>query len=107
MNPLGIDALEVRSRRSTLIGGSATFLMVFPSCADRRALPRGDGRGTPQIRWLAFVGVVFTVELVVGIIVTALVGDSTPLGDLVGSIFFAVWFLTLLAGIPTLAGSRS
>ena len=105
MNPLGIDALEGPLQTITLIGGFATFLMVFPACAAIVVRYRGaTGEVRQQIRWLAFVGVVFTVELVVGIIVTALVGDSTPLGDLVGSIFFAVWFLTLLAGIPIACG---
>src|SRR4029077_10512657 len=89
----------------TVVGGFATFLMVFPACAAIVVRYRGaTGEVRQQIRWLAFVGVVFTVELVVGIIVTALAGDNTKLGDLLGSIFFAVWFLTLLGGIPIACG---
>src|SRR6478752_3546288 len=105
MNPLGIDALAGPLHAITVVGGFATFLMVFPACAAIVVRYRGaTGEVRQQIRWLAFVGVVFTVELVVDIVVVSLAGDSTPLGDLLGSIFFAVWFLTLLAGIPTACG---
>jgi len=105
MNPLGIDALAGPLHAITLVGGFATFLMVFPACAAIVVRYRGaTGEVRQQIRWLAFVGVVFTVELVVGIIATALAGDNTKLGDLLGSIFFAVWFLTLVGGIPIACG---
>jgi signal transduction histidine kinase len=105
MNPLGIPALAGPLRAITVIGGFATFLMVFPACAAIVVRYRGaTGEVRQQIRWLAFVGVLFTAEVVVGIVVVSLVGDSTSLGDLLGSIFFAVWFLTLGAGIPIACG---
>ncbi len=105
MNPLGIDALAGPLHAITVVGGFATFLMVFPACAAIVVRYRGaTGEVRQQIRWLAFVGVVFTVELVVGIIVTVLAGDNPELADLLGSIFFAVWFLTLLGGIPIACG---
>src|SRR6476646_9447762 len=105
MNPLGIHALAGLLHAITVIGGFATFLMVFPACAAIVVRYRGaTGEVRQQIRWLAFVGVLFTVELVVGIVVVSLAGDSTQLGDLLGSIFFAVWFLTLVGGIPIACG---
>ena len=105
MNPLGIDALAGPLHAITVIGGFATFLMVFPACAAIVVRYRGaTGETRQQIRWLAFVGVVFTVELVVGILAAVVAGDNTSLGDLLGSIFFAIWFLTLLAGIPLACG---
>jgi signal transduction histidine kinase len=104
-NPLGVDALAGPLHTITLVAGLVTFLMVFPSCAAIVVRYRGaTGEVRQQIRWLAFVGVLFTVELVVGILVTSLVGDDTSLGDVVGSISFAVWFLTLLGGIPIACG---
>jgi signal transduction histidine kinase len=105
MNPLGVDALDGPLHALTLVAGIITFLMVFPACAAivvRYRHSTGDVR--QQIRWLAFVGVLFTAELVIGIVTTALLGDQTPLGELVGSIVFTVWFVTLLGGIPIACG---
>jgi signal transduction histidine kinase len=105
MNPLGIDALAEPLHAITVVGGFVSFLMVFPACAAIVVRYRGAaGEVRQQIRWLAFVGIVFTVELVVGIVVTSLIGDSTSLGEQVGSAFFALWFLTLIGGIPIACG---
>ncbi len=105
MNPLGVDALAGLLHVLTEVAGIITFLMVFPACAAIVVRYRGaTGEVRQQIRWLAFVGMLFTAELVIGIVTTALLGDQTPLGQLVGSIVFTVWFVTLLGGIPIACG---
>jgi signal transduction histidine kinase len=105
MNPLGVDALDGVLHAITLVAGITTFLMVFPACAAIVVRYRSaTGEVRQQIRWLAFVGVLFTAELVVGIVATSLSGDQTSLGETVGSISFAVWFVTLLGGIPIACG---
>ena len=105
MNPLGVDALAGLLHALTEIAGFVTFLMVFPACAAIVVRYRSaTGEVRQQIRWLAFVGVLFTAELVIGIVATALLGDQTPKGELVGSIVFTIWFVTLLGGIPIACG---
>jgi len=105
MNPLGVEALSGLLHALTVVAGMVTFFMVFPACAAIVVRYRSaTGEVRQQIRWLAFVGVLITAELVIGIVTTALLGDQTPLGDLVGSIFFALWFVTLLGGIPIACG---
>src|SRR4029077_18671898 len=57
-----------------------------------------------QIKWLAFVAVGFLAELVLTIVLTALFGDRSDIGDSIGNIMFWVWTATLLIGIPVACG---
>jgi len=104
-NPLGIDALAGSIDAITQVAGSGLLASAFLAGAAiivryRAASPEVR----QQIRWLAFVGVAFLAEFVIGLVLTILLGDETPVGDAVGSVMFTLWFVTLLGGIPVACG---
>ncbi|HEY1329948.1 MAG TPA: histidine kinase, partial [Actinomycetota bacterium] len=99
-NPTGIPgAGGVMPVLSTILG----FTCVLGAFLSGAALivrfrgRRGDER--QQIKWLAFVGVAFLIELTITPIIGVLLGDSSA-GDAVGDFMFAVMFVTLGFGIP-------
>jgi signal transduction histidine kinase len=100
-NPLGIDALAGSIDAITQIGG---FLILASAVAALVAIIRRYRRSNAevrqQIRWLAFVGVVFFALLVLGIINGAFFGDN----ELVGGVIFMAMFATLVLGIPIACG---
>ncbi|MDP9301047.1 MAG: sensor histidine kinase, partial [Actinomycetota bacterium] len=59
-----------------------------------------DGETRQQVRWLAFVGVAFFVEFVIGVLGSGLTHDSNMLGN----VMFLLWFITLVLGTPIACG---
>jgi signal transduction histidine kinase len=104
-NPLGIDGLAGTINGITQIAGFATLASAFLAGAAIVVRYRG---ATPevrqQIRWLAFVGVAFLIEFVVGVSLTVALGDETNASNTVGDVMFMLWFVTLLGGIPIACG---
>jgi len=100
-NPLGIDAFAGSIDVITQLAGIVIVISAFLAGAAIVVRFRGaSGEVRQQIKWLAFVGAALMVEFVVGIVVTAIVGDRSSSSDTVGNILFAIWTLTLLGGIP-------
>ena len=100
-NPLGISGAGQTIHLLTTIGGFGTFVAAIAACAAIVVRYRGaDGETRQQVRWLAFVGVAFFVEFVVGVVGAALTHDS----DTFGNVLFLVWFITLVLGIPIACG---
>ena len=104
-NPLGIEALADLLNTVTVVAGLLTFVTgVLAGVAIVVRYRGATGEVRQQIKWLAFVGVLFLVELFVGIVVVSVLGDETPAGNAVGTIAFIVWSLTLAIGIPVACG---
>jgi hypothetical protein len=90
VNPLGLDALKGPVDALTQVGGAGTALAAF--LAGASLLVRFRSRGgveRQQIKWLAFVGIVFLVELLLA-----------PFVDPIGDAWFGLMFFTLVLGIP-------
>jgi len=103
-NPLGVDALGDLLHTLTQVAGLLTFASgILAGVAIVVRYRSATGEVRQQIKWLAFVGVLFLVELFVGIILSVVLGES-PAGDAVGTIVFVVWSLTLTIGIPVACG---
>jgi signal transduction histidine kinase len=104
-NPLGVEALADLLNTLTQVAGLLTFASgVLAGVAIVVRYRGATGEVRQQIKWLAFVGVLFLVELFVGIVVIAVLGDASAAGDAVGTIMFIVWSLTLAIGIPVACG---
>ncbi len=100
-NPLGIDAASGVIDVLTQLGGflilaSAVAALVGVIVRYRRA----DGEVRQQIRWLAFVGVAFFVELGISVVGQAVFGEN----DAIGLALFILMFMTLVIGIPVACG---
>jgi signal transduction histidine kinase len=96
-NPFGLTALGGPMKTLTEAGGFACFGAAI--LAGAAIVTRYRGATTEvrqQIRWLAFVGVAFLVEVLVGIVLNIAFGDV----DAIGNALFIVWSVTLLLGIP-------
>jgi hypothetical protein len=101
MNPLGIESLRGVLEVLTQVGGfSSLGAAVLAGAAIELRYRSASGEVRQQIRWLALVGVAFLAEFVVGLVATALNGDSGIAGDLL----FLALFLTLALGIPLACG---
>jgi signal transduction histidine kinase len=101
VNPLGIDAAAGVIDALTQIGGFlilATAIAAFVAIFVRYRRANVDTR--QQIRWLAFVGGAFFVEIGVAIVSAAVSGDNAA----VGNAMFVVMFTTLVLGIPAACG---
>ena len=104
-NPLGIDAFAGAIDGITQIAGFGILISAFLAGAAIIVRFRGaSGEVRQQIKWLAFVGVAFMVEFVIGIVLSAILGDRSSAADSLGNVLFAVWFVTLLGGIPIACG---
>ena len=96
-NPLGVEALRRPLEILTVVAGFATLLTAFFAGAAIVVRVRGaSGEVRQQVKWLAFVGVAFLVEFIVGVPLTALTQDNGA----AGSVWFVALFLTLVIGIP-------
>jgi signal transduction histidine kinase len=101
MNPLGVEALRRTLEVLTQVGGFGILLSAFLAGAAIIVRFRGaSGDVRQQIRWLAFVGIAFLAEFVIGAVLAGMSGDN----DMVGTIAFTIWFLTLVVGIPISCG---
>jgi signal transduction histidine kinase len=101
VNPLGIDAAAGVIDALTQIGG---FLILGTAVAACVAIfvryRRANAETRQQIRWLAFVGVAFFVEIGLAMVGAAVTGDN----DVVGNTMFMLMFTTLVLGIPAACG---
>jgi len=108
INPLGIDALSAPIGAISQIAGFATLAGAFLAGAAIIVRYRGAAAEVrQQIRWLAFVGAAFLIELLVGIVFSILIPDTGATkhtSDTIGNVLFTLWFLTLLGGIPIACG---
>jgi signal transduction histidine kinase len=101
MNPLGVEALRRTLEVLTQVGGFGILLSAFLAGAAIIVRFRGaSGDVRQQIRWLAFVGIAFLAEFVIGAVLAGMSGDN----DMVSTIAFTIWFLTLVVGIPISCG---
>jgi signal transduction histidine kinase len=99
-NPLGIDALAGTADALTQIAGIAVFLAAVLSAAAIVVRFRGStGDLRQQIKWLAFVAVLFFAEFFALALLDPVLGEGRT-GDAVGNALFALMFLTLVLGIP-------
>ena len=104
-NPLGIDALAGPIDAITQVAGIGILICAFVAGAAIIVRFRGaSGEVRQQIKWLAFVGVAFMVEFLLGVVLTGILGDRSSASDTVDNVLFTVWFLTLLGGIPIACG---
>jgi hypothetical protein len=104
-NPLGINAVAGAIDGITQIAGFGILISAFLAGAAIIVRFRGaSGEVRQQIKWLAFVGVAFMVEFVIGIVLSAILGDRSSAADSFGNVLFAVWSVTLLGGIPIACG---
>ena len=104
-NPLGIDAFAGAIGGITQIAGFGILISAF--LAGAAIIVRfwgASGEVRQQIKWLVFVGVAFMVEFVIGIVLSVILGDRSSAADTLGNVLFAVWFITLLGGIPIAFG---
>jgi signal transduction histidine kinase len=100
-NPFGVGSAGSLINLLTQIGGWATFASGVGACAAIVVrYRRADGEVRQQVRWLAFIGVAFFAELILGLIGAAVTNDS----DLFGNLMFLLWFLTLVIGMPVACG---
>jgi signal transduction histidine kinase len=100
-NPLGLEGLRGALEALTQVGSFASLgAAVLAGAAIVVRYRHASGEVRQQIRWLAFVGIAFLVELVLGLVATALSHDNGPAGDLM----FLALFLTLMLGIPLACG---
>jgi signal transduction histidine kinase len=89
----------------TQVAGFGILISAFLAGAAIIVRFRGaSGEVRQQIKWLAFVGVAFMVEFVIGIVLSAILGDRSSAADSLGNVLFAVWSVTLLGGIPIACG---
>jgi signal transduction histidine kinase len=99
-NPLGIDAFAGAANVITQIAGGAMLLSALLAGAALVARFRGStGDLRQQIKWLAVVPVVFFVELLAGMALPPVLGE-TRVSDVVANTIFLLMALTLLLGIP-------
>jgi signal transduction histidine kinase len=104
-NPLGIDGLSGSIGAITQIGGFGLLASAFLAGAAIVVRYRSSSSDVrQQIRWLAFVGVAFLVEFVVGLAITVALGDETGASNTAGNVMFALWSVTLFGGIPIACG---
>jgi signal transduction histidine kinase len=100
-NPLGIDAVAGAIDALTLIGGFLIFGTAIAAVVSIFIRYRHANAETrQQIRWLAFVGGAFFVEIGLAVIGSAVSGDN----DAVGNTMFMLMFTTLVLGIPAACG---
>jgi signal transduction histidine kinase len=99
-NPLGIDTLAGPIATITAFGG---FLMLASAIVSGAAIVvrfrHASGEVRQQIKWLAFVGVAFLLEIPLTIAV-----DAISHSDTAGDVMFLVGFATLIIGIPLACG---
>jgi signal transduction histidine kinase len=99
-NPLGIDALAGPIAVITGIGG---LLMLVAAIVSGAAIVsrfrHASGEVRQQIKWLAFVGVAFLLEIPLTVVV-----DAITRSDTASNVMFLVGFGTLIIGIPLACG---
>ena len=99
-NPLGIDALAGPIATLTRVGGLLMLVSAIVSGAAIVVRFRSSSAEVrQQIKWLAFVGVAFLVEIPLTIVL-----DVATKSDAVGSAMFLLGFGTLIVGIPLACG---
>jgi signal transduction histidine kinase len=104
-NPLGVDATAGWIDAATQVAGIGIFISALLAGVAIVVRFRGaSGEVRQQIKWLAFVAVAFLVEVVVGVVLSMILGDRSSASNAVGDILFTVLFLTLLGGIPIACG---
>ena len=100
-NPLGVSAAGSLIDQLTTIGSIGMLLAAIAACTAIVVRYRGaDGEIRQQVRWLAFVGVAFSVEFVIAVVGAGLTHDS----DNFGNVMFLAWFITLVLGTPIACG---
>jgi signal transduction histidine kinase len=101
VNPLGIDAAADVIDALTQIGGFLILGTAIAACvAILVRYRRANAETRQQIRWLAFVGGAFFVEIGLATIGSSMSGDN----DVVGTTMFMLMFTTLVLGIPAACG---
>jgi signal transduction histidine kinase len=100
INPLGVRSLRGLIDSLTKIGGLACVVAAVLAGASivvrfRRA--RGEER--QQVKWMAFVGVVFLVLFALAATLGSVISEG-PLADVAGNVLFTGMFVTLILGIP-------
>ena len=102
INPLGLDFLSRHTADAIAqVGGFLTLAAAALAAGAIVVRYRGArGEVRQQIRWLAFVAVLFFIVFVVGLVLTAIVGDESHIGNVAGNVMFILLFLILALGIP-------
>jgi signal transduction histidine kinase len=105
-NPLGVDALAGSINSLTQVAGFASLAAAFLAGAAVVVRYRGaSGEVRQQIRWLAFMGVAFLVELVIAVGTAIVLGDEgDSIGNAIASIAFFFMVVTLFVGTPLACG---
>jgi signal transduction histidine kinase len=102
INPLGLDVLG-RDAANTIaqVGGFLTLAAAVLAAAAIVVRYRGArGEVRQQIRWLAFVAVLFFAVFAAGLTLAVIAGDESHIGDVAGNVMFVLLTLILALGIP-------
>jgi signal transduction histidine kinase len=102
VNPLGLDVLgRDAANNIAQVGGFLTLAAAVLAAAAIVVRYRGaQGEVRQQIRWLAFVAVLFFAVFAAGLTLAAIVGDESHIGDVAGNVMFVLLTLILALGIP-------
>jgi signal transduction histidine kinase len=105
-NPLGVDGLRPVTEAVATVGWLGLLAAGAPLSVAALVLRyrRSRGEERQQIRWLAYVGATLAVEIVLGLAVSSIAGESHA-QSVAADAFFIAGFVLLGIGVPVAMGA--